>query len=270
MYFFDSHAHIQRSTQWRTGRFRTMVQKATEVGLRAILVPAVSADDWGLVDDPPASEGLIVLIALGLHPYFVCEITLERSNSLLEELEFRVLGAGSKLHAIGECGLDFRRSGADQEVRDRQISTFRGQLELARRVGLPLTIHCVKAHAVMQELLLERPTPPSVMHAYSGSAEMARPLIAAGHYVSFAGNLCIANARKVIEAARSVPRERLLIETDTPDQTPPGRGDVDNEPAFIVDIAARLAEVRGESLAEIAAATTDNACRLFGVKALPP
>ncbi len=142
---------------------------------------------------------------------------------------------------------------------------FRAQLDLARETGMPLTIHCVRAHGVMLELLRERPTPPSVMHAYSGSAEMARQLVDAGHYVSFAGNLTLPNARKVIEAARAVPSDRVLIETDAPDQTPTERRPRANEPAFVVDVAKRLAEIRGISLDCVADDTRANGCRVFHV-----
>lgn len=127
-------------------------------------------------------------------------------------------------------------------------------------------MHCVRAHAPLLELLRERATPPSVMHGFSGSAELARQFVAAGHYISFAGNLCLSNARKVIEAARTVPDDRVLLETDSPDQTPPNRRPAANEPAFIVDIAQRLAELRSVELAELASITFDNACRVFNLR----
>jgi TatD DNase family protein len=117
----------------------------------------------------------------------------------------------------------------------------------------------------MLEILLDRSLPPSVLHAYSGSAEHALRLVRAGHYVSFAGNLLHANARKLVEAARAVPRERLLIETDAPDQTPPQRRPRANEPAFVVDVARRLAQLRGMTLDELADCTRANACRVFGI-----
>ncbi len=170
------------------------------------------------------------------------------------------------MRAVGECGLDFLR-GRAPEQREHQVAVFREHLELARATGLPLTLHCVKAHGPMVELLRERPTPPSVMHAFSGSAELARRCVEAGHYVSFAGNLLLANARKVVEAAVAVPDDRLLIETDTPDQTPPARRPhvQENEPAFIVDVAERLAALRETSVEAIAALTDANARRVFGL-----
>lgn len=164
--------------------------------------------------------------------------------------------------AIGECGLDFSRA-KSPELRAQQVAAFRGHAQLARETGLPLSIHCVKAHGTLLELLRERPLPPSAMHAFSGSAELAEQLTKLGHYISFAANVCIPNARRVLAAARAVPDARLLIETDSPDQTPPARRPAPNEPAFIVDVAARLAELRAASVEEIAARTMANARRLF-------
>lgn len=207
-------------------------------------------------------SGVVLYFSLGLHPYFVLEITSATASDLVEELKIRVMSAESGLRAIGECGLDFCR-GRETEQRERQLAVFRAQLELARETGFPLTIHCVRAHGPTIALLRERPTPPSVMHAFSGSAEVARACVAAGHYVSFAGNLLLANARKVVEAALAVPDERLLIETDTPDQTPPARRPAENQPAFIVDVARRLAEIRRTSVEAIAALTFANAERVF-------
>lgn len=205
-----------------------------------------------------------MVFSLGLHPYCVSEIKSEALGDLLSKLQFQLSSVLPAAHAVGECGLDFRQA-PGAPARAHQVACFRGQLEIARTLGLPLTLHCVGAHGAMLELLRERPTPPSVLHAFSGSAEVGRQLVAMGHYLSFAGNLCIPGARKVVEAARSVPAERMLIETDAPDQTPPGRRPAPNEPAFVVDVAARLAEVRGESLESVAAQTWTNACRVFGL-----
>jgi TatD DNase family protein len=244
--------------------FTNLLKNASSNGVRAILVPSVDRADWDKLPQIPSVRGLELYFSLGLHPYFVLEITSATASDLIEELKLRVRSAVTNLRAIGECGLDFLRGPAIDQ-REHQLAVFRAQLELARATGLPLTIHCVRAHGPMLELLRERPTPPSVMHAFSGSADVARACVAAGHYVSFAGNLLLANARKVVEAALAVPDDRLLIETDSPDQTPPARRPADNEPAFIVDIAQRLAELRQTSIEAIAAITFANAERVFGV-----
>lgn len=246
-------------------QFAQLLVNARNNGIRAVLAPSVDRADWDKLPQIEEIFGVSLYFSLGLHPFFVLEITSASASDLVEELKVRVRSAESRMRAIGECGLDFRR-GPSVEQREHQLVVFRAQLELARETGLPLTIHCVKAHGPMIELLLERPTPPSVMHAFSGSAEVARACVAAGHYVSFAGNLLLAKARRVVEAAVAVPDDRLLIETDTPDQTPPARRPADNEPAFIVDIAQRLAKLRETSVEAIAAITFANAERVFRVR----
>jgi TatD DNase family protein len=246
-------------------QFAQLLENARIAGVRAVLAPSVDRADWDKLPQIAAIPGVSLYFSLGLHPFFVLEITKATSSDLVEELKLRVQNADPRMRAIGECGLDFLR-GPSIDQREHQVAVFRAHLELARETGFPLTIHCVKAHGPMVELLRERPTPPSVMHAFSGSAEVARLCVAAGHYVSFAGNLLLANARKVVEAAVAVPNDRLLIETDTPDQTPPARRPADNEPAFIVEVAQRLAEVRETSVEAIAAITFANAERVFRVR----
>jgi TatD DNase family protein len=264
LYFFDTHAHIQRSRDGRGVDIAALLQRALYIGVRAVLAPAVDRDDWDRLGKIATIPGIELYFAWGLHPFFVLEVTPTTAQELLEELNFRLADPPAQLRAIGECGLDYVRA-RTPEARDHQITVFRGHLELARATGLPLSVHCVGAHGPMLELLRERPTPPSVMHAFSGSAEVARQLVAAGHYISFAGNLLTPNARKSIAAAQAVPADRLLLETDSPDQTPPDRRPADNEPAFIVDVARKLASVRDVDIAELAQTTFDNALRVFGL-----
>jgi TatD DNase family protein len=241
-----------------------LLHRAEIIGVRAVLAPSLDHGDWDRLGSIAPVAGVSLYLGWGLHPFFVLEVTPNRAQELLEELKFRLRDPPPRLRAIGECGLDFLRA-RTPESRDHQLAVFRTHLELARATGLPLSMHCVGAHGPLLQLLRERPTPPSVMHAFSGSAELARAFVAAGHYISFAGSICLANARKPIAAARAVPEDRLLIETDSPDQTPPDRRPADSEPAFIIDIARRLAEVRGVELAELAETTFANACRAFKI-----
>jgi TatD DNase family protein len=268
LYFFDTHAHIQRSRSGRCLDSGNLLIRARQAGVRAVLAPAVDHADWDTLAEMTPPRELDLYVAWGLHPYFVLNLTPSESTAILEELYERVLNASpdlrTKLKAIGECGLDFARA-RTPESREHQLVVFRAHLELARQTGLPLSIHCVAAQGPLLELLRERPTPPSVMHAFSGSADTARALVEAGHYISFAANLCVPNARKVVEAARVVPDDRLLLETDTPDQTPPSRRPADNEPAFIIEVARRLAELRGIDVATVASLTWANARRVFAI-----
>lgn len=265
VYFFDTHAHILGSRTAPGRGLLDVLQNATEAGVCAVLIPAVEPDDWDVLAEPRKYPGVELYIALGLHPYFVCDITSDILDQAVSLLKLRVENAAPAVRAIGECGLDFRGARGVGSSRDRQFEAFRAHLALARETGLPLSIHCVAAHGPMIDLLTEAPTPPSVLHAFSGSAEVGRTLVEHGHYLSFAGNLCLDSARKVVAAARFAPRDRIVLETDSPDQTPPRRRPAANQPAFIVDVAERLAEIRGETLADVAAYTTANARRLFGL-----
>jgi TatD DNase family protein len=269
VYFFDTHTHILHCREGRLIDVGALLQRARITGVRAVLAPAVDWADWDRLRKIAPVPGVGVYFAWGLHPFYVLEVTPKTAKELLEQLKFRMEDAPERLRAIGECGLDFLRARTPED-REHQVTVFRGHLELARATGFPLSMHCVGAHAPLLELLREGPTPPSVMHAFSGSAELAQQFVAAGHYISFAGNLCLSNARKVIAAARAVPDDRVLLETDSPDQTPPNRRPADNEPAFIVDIAQRLASVRSVELAELARTTFDNACRVFRISTTEP
>jgi TatD DNase family protein len=264
LYFFDTHAHLLRSRDGRATDVGALLHRAQDTGVRAVLAPSIDREDWDRLGTIAPVAGVRLYFGCALHPFFVLEVTPNRARELLEELKFRLADPPPGLRAIAECGLDFLRA-RTPESRNHQITVFRGHVELARATGLPLSIHCVQAHGPLLQILREHPTPASVMHAFSGSAEIARQFVAAGHYISFAGNVCLSNARKPIEAARAVPDDRLLIETDSPDQTPPNRRPADNEPAFIVDIAQRLASIRGVELDELARTTFANACQLFKI-----
>jgi TatD DNase family protein len=145
----------------------------------------------------------------------------------------------------------------------RQVAVLRGHLRLARRHGLPVMLHCLRAHEPLLALLAEEPLPAGgVLHSFSGSAEQVAPFVALGLHLSFAGPLTYEGARRPVAAARATPRGRLLLETDAPDQTPrPHRGR--NEPAFLFGIAAALARALDLPVEEVDALTSANARALF-------
>lgn len=199
--------------------------------------------------------------ALGIHPQVLPDLDSSRDDEACEQLRTRL--DTTSVVAIGECGLDFATSIEAGAPRARQVAVLRAHLAEARRRGLPLLLHCLYAHAVLLELLAEAPLPPSILHSWSGSAELAHRFCKLGHYISFAGSLTLPRARRPGESARAVPADRLLIETDSPDQTPFARRPLRNEPAFLPDIAAAVAAARGESFAAVAEQTTTNARRVL-------
>lgn len=167
--------------------------------------------------------------------------------------------------AIGEIGLDYSEGMPPREL---QQEVFRAQLRMAGEAGIPVIIHCRKAFADTLRILFEEKSDKcgSVMHAFSGSIEVARDCIAMGMKIGIAGPLTWDNAIRPVKLIEEIPLEHLLLETDSPDLSPePHRGEV-NEPAFLTDIARKVAEIKGVTLDEIAAVTSANAQALFGLK----
>ena len=139
------------------------------------------------------------------------------------------------------------------------------QMELAREVGLPVIVHEREAHEDGMAVVREFPDVAGVFHCYSGSAEMAKQLIDRGWYIGFTGVLTFKNARKAIETAASIPIDRIVLETDCPYMAPvPHRGKR-NDPGYLCHMAEKLAEIRGLSIEEIHAITTENGRRLYRI-----
>ena len=236
-----------------------MVARARAVGVHEIVVPAVGPEGWqALLALARTTPGLHA--ALGVHPQLLPELDPAGDLRRLEALE-AALAAGGAV-AVGECGLDGPGAGAGAPM-ERQVAVLRGHLRTARRLGLPVILHCLRAHEPLLALLAEEPLPAGgVLHSYSGSADQVPAYARFGLSFSFAGAVTYERARRPLEAARAVPRERLLLETDAPDQTPrPHRGR--NEPAYLPGIAAAVAGARGITVAEVDAITTGNARALF-------
>jgi TatD DNase family protein len=152
---------------------------------------------------------------------------------------------------------------------DRQVEVLRGHLRVARRLGLPVMLHCLRAHEPLFALLSEEPLPAGgVLHSWSGSADQVRAFLPFGLHFSFAGPLTYERARRPLEALRAVPEDRLVLETDAPDQTPrPEQGR--NEPAHLTRIAAAAAAALGVTVEQLDRRTTANARRLFRLEAPP-
>lgn len=265
MELFDTHVHLDAPAFGDDRERRIRVDNAAQCHVRTLLVPAYAPSGW----EPLAtleqrtdavSFGVRILTCRGIHPFALSALDplalAEGLAALPDALRDAV--------AVGECGLDFRPVWTARVDRGAQVAAVRAQLDVARATGLPTVLHCVRAHPVLLELLQERPTPPAVLHGFSGSAELAATYVRLGHYVAFGGALTRPGARRVVDACRAVPADRLLVETDAPDQTPHGRRPAMNEPAFVVDVAHALGQHRNVPFEQVAQWTTDNARRLFG------
>lgn len=255
----DTHCHLD-SPRFDEDRAEVLA-RAWAAGVERIVIPGVAPDGWAPLLALARSDPRL-RVGLGVHPQALPDLPEDQDEAALAQLD-TLLGQGGAV-AVGECGLDVPSTpGAPME---RQLRVLRVHFALARKHRLPLLLHCFRAHPAMARLLDEEPLPEAggVLHSYSGGAELARGYAKRGLFFGFAGPVTFAEARKPLESARAVPLDRLLLETDAPDQAPhPHRGQR-SEPAYLPRMAEALAKARGLSLNALAAQTTQNARRLFG------
>lgn len=257
----DTHCHLDapefdddRAAVW---------QRAQHHGVTAALVPAVEPASWQKTLDCAAlDEGLRA--ALGVHPQYLHRLDDGALDDALASLEGRIRGAHPVVTAVGECGFD----GSAEALRatlDRQRRVFFAHVEVARALELPLVVHVLRAHgeALAAMRAVKLPREPGVIHSFSGSAELVREYTALGWHLAMGGAVTRATARRPVEATRVIPAERLLLETDAPDQTPTGVPERRCEPMHLAVIAHRVADVRGEPVEALARRCNDNAKRLF-------
>lgn len=259
----DTHCHLDQS---RFDEDRAhVVERAWSVGLEAIVIPAVAPSTW----EPLLADGAReprLWIGLGIHPQFLPDLPPSEDQRSLHRLDDLLARGGAV--AVGECGLDGPSEPA--APRARQLEVLRGHFALARKHELPLLLHCFHAHPALLQLLEEEPLPRAggVLHSYSGGVDLVKKYARYDLYFSFAGPVTYDKARKPLEALKAVPPERLLAETDAPDQAPtPHRGQR-SEPAYLPLILDAMAKTLGESPSELRRRTTENARRLF--RARPP
>jgi TatD DNase family protein len=198
-----------------------------------------------------------IYAAVGSHPDAADEV----DDAVLEEYR-TLVRENPRVKAIGEIGLDYHYEDIPREI---QLKAFRAQMELARELGLPVIVHEREAHEDGMKIVEEFPEVKGVFHCYSGSAEMAKWLVARGWYIGFTGVLTFKNARKALEVAAAIPMDRIVIETDCPYMSPePFRGKR-NDPGKLYRMAEKLAEIRGLTLEEIHRITTENGKRLYRI-----
>ncbi|MBR4700718.1 MAG: TatD family hydrolase [Oscillospiraceae bacterium] len=251
--YFDSHAHLD-DRAFETDREELFADLPNHgVGL----IMNVGCDlSSSLRSIALAHKYPFVYAAVGSHP--------DDAASVNDELLalYRQLCADEKVKAIGEIGLDYHYEDPPREV---QLPAFRAQLELAAELDLPVIVHEREAHADGMELIRQFPGVTGVFHCYSGAVEQARELVKRGWYIGFTGVVTFKNARKAVEVVRDLPLDRILIETDCPYMAPEPHRGRRNDSRWVPLVAAKIAELRGLTPEEVAAATTENAKRLFRI-----
>lgn len=249
--FIDTHCHLDLPPLYDD--LEQALLRAGNAGVGRFIVPGVAPDGWGRIRSL-AHADVRILPAFGIHPM----LAKLGDDSALDALSSFLDGAA----AVGEVGLDYS---VPEPSRSVQQELLRSQCRLAVNRGLPLIIHCRGGFAdllgIMREERVDRVG--GVMHAFSGSPEVARECIRLGFYISVCGTVTYANAVRPLKVVREIPLDRLLLETDAPDISPaPYRGRP-NEPAYLLEIARRVAAIKGGALAEVAEVTTANAINAF-------
>lgn len=204
-------------------------------------------------------------IALGLHPYYVAENEIQKCEEALDELSHIINFAA----AIGETGLDFRdqyvTKTEEDDLVDQQILFFENQIQLAIQCHKPLVLHVVKAHEEALKILKlwDAHQVGGMVHAFNNSFETAKKYMDLGFMISVGGAITYPKNKNLIEAVKKIPLEKLLIESDAPDQPPLGHGQVQNSSLSVLKVAAVVAEIKGIPIEMVAQQTTENFKTLF-------
>jgi TatD DNase family protein len=251
----DSHAHVWWDSYDEDRE--QVLERARDAGVeRMIVVGTTAATSRTAFELCRGRSGLFP--TAGIHPHDSSEA------DATARAEVERLARSPECVAVGETGLDFFK---EYSPRADQLDSFRWHLALARALDKPAVIHCRDAHEATVATLLEHPGVRGVMHCYTMGPGELEPYLSAGLYVSFSGVVTYPRNGDNRAAARAVPAERLLVETDCPYLAPQGHRGRRNEPALVREVLACVARERGVSFEHLAGLTSANAERLFGLGA---
>ena len=271
MQLFDTHAHLDFVDD-----LERVIERAKTTGVKKIVCIGTSIDASRKcieIAEKFSDNSLAIFATCGIHPEDGRGDIKEYEDKYLEELE-KVAKSSDKVVGIGECGLDYHLSGGQREVtsnedRNFQRGLFEKQIELAASLKLPLVVHCRNGWDEIFNLIskfqTQSPNLSGVFHSWTGDWEAAKKAISMGFYVSFSGILTFKNAAIIQEAAKKVPIEKIVVETDSPFLAPEPLRGKKNEPKNVRICAEFLAGIRNSSLDKISEVTSKNAQELFGV-----
>lgn len=253
---FDTHMHVN-AEQFNEDR-EAVIERAFAAGVEYMVVVGFDRETIPLAIEI-AEKYDTIYAAVGWHPVDAVDMT-EEDLQWIEELSKH-----PKVVAIGEMGLDYHW---DKSPKDIQKDVFRKQIQLAKKVQMPIIIHNREATEDIIQILQEEDAAEvgGIMHCYNDSVQYVQACLDMNFYISLGGPVTFKNAPLPKEVAEAVPLDRLLVETDSPYLAPhPNRGKR-NEPAYVKLVAEKIAELRGISVEEVSEKTTENALRFFGIK----
>ncbi len=256
MRFIDTHAHLYSSPLNENREL--IIQNAINNGIDTIIMPAIDSDTLESMLELEAAYPNNCIAMMGLHPCSVKDNVQQELDIVEAQLKKR------KFIAIGEIGLDYYW---DKTFIQQQIEAFTIQMQWALEKQLPIVIHTRNAMGETIEAVkpFAKKGLRGIFHCFSGSQESAQQIISMGFHLGLGGVLTYKNA-KVAEAIKEIPMSHLVLETDAPYLSPvPYRGKT-NEPAFMIEVAKKLAEIKNIPLQEVAAITTNNAKEVFGIE----
>ena len=256
MEIFDSHTHLNDAPF--DGRHAEEIEKAQSLG---VIKMNIVGSNYQLNDAAIALADKFdsCYATIGWHPDDAAEFDAAAEDYLLSAAK------NPKVIAIGEIGLDYHWMVRPKE---EQAAVFRQQIQISKQVKLPFQVHTRDALADTYTIIKDEGVGPAgaIMHSFSGSLEDAERFIALGMLISFSGVVTFKNARNVQETAANLPLDKILVETDAPYLAPiPFRGK-ENTPGYTRYVVEKVAELRGLTVEEVAAATTENALKIFGLE----
>ena len=256
MPYIDTHTHLDFAA-FDPDRDQVLSDCA-RLGVERLVVLGVTRSNWQAVWRL-CQQHTNLYAAFGLHPMFMAEHAAEHVAALQQCLAERL--GDARCCAVGEFGLDHWDKGADRAA---QQQLFEAQLQLAVEYQLPSLLHVRKAHAdVIATLKRYRPARGGIIHAFSGSPEEAREYHKLGFKLGLGGAATWPQATRLRQTIAQLPGEQLVLETDSPDMAPAFHAHQRNSPALLPQIAAQLAALRGESVAQFSARCWQNSCELF-------
>ena len=251
----DSHCHLDHEPL--LSDLTNVIKRSKDVGIKKLLTISTSFESFSRIKDLIKIDEMIYG-TIGIHPH-------ESSKDIITSREIiKNLKENEKIIGIGETGLDFYYNNSEKE---KQISSFKKHIEASIETNKPLIVHSRDAEKETFDILNEYKNEKFkiLMHCFTGSKEFSEKLLTLNSYFSASGIITFKNSLALQNTFRSIPMNNILIETDSPFLSPEPLRGRRNEPSHVVHTARCLANIRGETLESLAAATTANACRLFQV-----